>query len=199
MALSDRPFGPTSRGAGIPPIGLNQPATAAGQQSSTLPVLATLTATAETQILSGPVPTQPLSIAIPPATALEQTKFDLYASGYIETTANGTVTIKLYEGVSTTIGSNLLLGSSGAVTQNTATAPWWLHAELIYDSVSGLLCGTVEFYINKTLVARVTLSNFPTGVNNDNDPVVEFSLTATSSGAGANTPTTVNVQKFTCG
>ena len=199
MALSDRPYGPVSRGAGIPPIALNAQATSSGQQNSTLPVLTSLITTAETQILSGPIPQQPLSCAIPPSTAIEQTEFDVWASGYIKTEASGTVAIKLYAGTSTTISSNVELGTSGTVTQNTSTAPFWIHARCIYDSVSGLLCGTVEAYVNKTKVAEVTFLNFPTGLNNGNSPVAAFSLTATSSGATSGTPTTVNIQKFTCG
>jgi len=183
----------------VPPLGLNVQATAAGQQSATLPVTQSVVSTAQTQILSGPVPQIPLSCAVPPSTALEQTAFDFWASGYIATTASGTVTLDLYSGVSTTIGSNTLLGSSGAITQNTATAPFWLHARLIYDSVSGLLCGDVEAYVNKVKVAAVTLSNFPTGISNTNDPVAQFSMTIASSGATSGTPTTINVQKFTCG
>ena len=199
MSLADRPYGPVGRGAGIPPVSLNTQATASGQQTPTLPIELVLTGTTETIILGGPVPQIPLSCAIPPATGLEQTPFDVWASGYIKTTAAGTVTLNLYEGTSTTIASNIKLGTSGAVTQNTTTAPWYLHARCIYDSVSGLLTGTVEAYVNKTLVATATFLNFPTGINNEDSPVVAFSLSATSSGATAGTPTTINVQKFSCG
>lgn len=201
MALSDRPYGPVSRGTAVPPVALNTQATSAGQQNPTLAVLQSIVGTAETQILSGPLPLAPLSCAIPPATQLEQTQFKVYASGYIATTASGTITLSLYSGVSTTIGSNTLLKASSAVTQNSATSPWWIEGTLIYDSVSGTLTGVVGFYINKVLVASATLANFPTGINNlnPNGPVVQFSLTIASSGAGSGTPTTINVQKFSCG
>lgn len=198
-AVSDRPFGPTTRATTVPPFALNTQAVAAGQQNVILPVSQTVAGTAETQIVSGQQPTLPISIAIPPATALEQTVFDLWASGVITTTASGNITLKLYEGVSATIGSNTLLGSSGTVAQATASAPFWVHARLIYDSVSGLLCGDVEFYVNKTKVASVTLSNFVTGISNLGDPVANFSLTITSSGATAGTLTTINLQKFSVG
>lgn len=201
MALSDRPYGPVSRGAVVPPVALNTQATSAGQQTPTLPVLQSIVATAETQILAGPTPLLPLSCAIPVATENEQKRFSFDASGYITTTASGNITLTLYSGVSTTIGSNTLLKASSATSQASLTAPWWIHADLIYDSVSGLLCGKVEFYINKTLIAATTLTNFPTGINNLNasGPVVQFSMTITSSGAGSGTPTTINVANFTCG
>lgn len=202
MALLDRPFGPVSRGAAVPPVALNTQATSAGQQNPVLPLLQSIVSTAETQILSGPLPLVPLNCAVPPATQLEQTPFDVSASGYITTTASGTITLSLYSGISTTIGSNTLLKASSAVTQNTATSPYWVRGKLIYDSVSGTLTGTVEFYINKVLVASATLTNFPTGINNlspTGAAVVQFSLTITSSGAASGTPTTINVQKFSCG
>lgn len=204
MTLAINKWGPVSRGAVVPPVALNTQATASGQQTATLPVSQALVGTAETQILAGPTPLLPLSCAVHPSTQTEQVKFNFDASGYITTTATGTVALGLYAGVSTTIGSNTLLKASGSVTQNgttgtPVTSPFWIHADLEYDSVSGTLVGTVGFYINKTLVATATLTNFPTGLNNANDPVVQFSMTATSSGAGASTPTTINVANFSCG
>lgn len=198
-AVSDRPFGPTTRATSVPPFALNTQATANGQQNSILPVLQTLAGTAEVQIASGQLPTAPISIAIPPATALEQTVFDLWWSGYITTTASGNITLKVYEGNSTTIGSNTLLGSSGAIAQASETAPFWAHATLVYDSVSGKLDGKIEFFVNHTLVAAVAVSNTVTGVSNLGDPVAVFTLTATSSGATSGTLTTINTQKFSVG
>ena len=122
--------------------------------------------------------------------------------------ASGNVTIKLYEGSSETIGSNTLLGSSGAIAQASLTESFWVHARLIFDSVSGILAGDIEFYVNKTKVASVTLSNFPTGFLNQGNPSANpptvavlptFTLTFTSSGAAGGTLTTVNIQKFSVG
>jgi hypothetical protein len=197
-------FGPVSRGAVVPPVSLNAQANASGQQNSILPILQAILSTAETQILSGPVPQIPLSCALHPATQTEQVKFNFDASGYITTTSTTNITLGLYAGVSTTIGSNTLLKASTATAQNgttgtPVTAPWWIHADLIYDSVSGLLCGVVGFYINKVLIAAATLTNFPTGISNLNDPVEAFSMTITSSAGASGTPTTINVANFSCG
>ena len=209
MSLSDRPYGPTSGAASVAnQIPLNKQATQTQTLAGVLPVLFELAGTAEMQVPSAPNAAVPLTIQIPPDTQIEQTVFDLFASGYIETTASGNITIKLYEGSSATIGSNTLLGSSGAIAQASATAAWFAHAQLIFDSVSGTLAGKVDFYVNKTIVASVTLSNFPTGFLNQanpsaNPPTVanlpSFTLTFTSSGATAGTLTTVNVQKFSVG
>jgi len=209
MALSDRPYGPNSGAASVAnQIPLNQQATQTQTLAGVLPVQFTLGAATQTIAPSAPNAAVPLTITIPPATQIEQTVFDLYASGYIQTRAAGTVTIDLYEGTSETIASNVLLGSSGAITQNTAIAAWWAHAGLILDSVSGALVGKIDFYVNKIIVAAVTLSNFPTGFLNQGNPsanpptmanLPSFVLTFASSGATGGALTTVNIQKFSVG
>lgn len=197
MALSDRPFGPISGAASVP----NQtPLNVQAAQAGPLPQLQLLVGATETQIQSAENALIPLSVQIPPATMNEQTVLDLFASGYIkQTAATGTVTLKLYSGVNTVLADNLLLGTSGAITVAIGTASWWCHAQLIYDSVSGILAGKVEWYVNKIVVAAATFSNFPTGVNNLNNPVAQFSLTAASSAATGPLPTSINVQKFSVG
>jgi hypothetical protein len=187
-------------------VPLNQQATQTQTLSGVLPALLSLIATAETLIPSQPNNAVPLSIQVPPDTQIEQTVFDLWASGYAKTTASGTLTFKLYEGAA--IAGGNLLGSSGAITQNSATASWWIHCRLIFDSVSGVLAGDIEFYVNKTKVASVTLSNFVGGFLNAGNPsanpptnavLPEFVISVASSGAGSGTPTTINVEKFSCG
>jgi hypothetical protein len=209
MALSDRPYGPNSGAASVAnQIPLNEQATQTQTLAGVLPVEFTLAADTETIVPSAPNAAVPLTIGVEPNTQIEQTVFDLFASGIVETTASGNITIKLYEGGSETIADNTLLGSSGAVAQASATASWWAHAQLIFNSVNGVLSGTIGFYVNKTIVAMVTLSNFPSGFLNQGDPSANpptvanlptFTLTFTSSGATGGTLTTVNVQKFSCG
>lgn len=207
MPNSQRPFGPVTPAANSATMpALNQQAYPQNPPSGPLPVLQTIIATVETLIASAFNAATALSCPAGPDTALEQNVFDFWASGYIKTTASGTVTLKVYEG--TAIASGNLLGSSGAITQNTATATWWAHARLIFDSVSGVLAGDIEFYVNKTRVAVVTLSNFVGGFNNTGNqsatpPVAavlpQFCMSITSSGAASGTPTTINVQNFSCG
>lgn len=209
MALSDRPYGPNSQAATVAnQIPLNTQATQTQVLSGPLPVLFNIATTAETQVPSAANVAVPLSIAIPPDTDLEQTVFEQWWSGYAKTTAAGTLTFKIYEGNSATIASNSLLGSSGAITQNSATASWFAHLLLMYDSVSGTLVGKIDFYVNKIIVAAVTLSNFPTGFRNSGNPsanpptvanLPNFTMTVASSGATGGTLTTINVQKASVG
>jgi hypothetical protein len=197
MPLSEREYQPTAGGgtaASMP--AMNQ---SGAQAVPLLPATQVFPLTTEGQILS------PLNSALALATVLpgniwpyEQAVFDLWASGRITTTATGTVTAKVYAGTSTTIANNTLLGSSGAINQNTATSPWFAHARLIFDSVSGTLCGDIEFYINRTRVAQVTLSNFPANINIINQIIAGFSLTFQFSAAGTGL-NTVNVQRFSVG
>lgn len=209
MALSDRPYGPNSGAASVAnQIPLNQQATQTQTLGGPLPVNFTLASNAETIVPSAPNAAVPLSIAIGPDTQLEQTVFDLWASGIVTTTNNSNFTVKVYEGNNETIADNVLLGSSGAIGVNSTTASWWAHAQLMYDSVSGTLVGKIEFYVNKTIVAATTLSNFPTGFLNQGNPsanpatvsnLPNFSMTLQSSGAAGNTLTQINVQKFSVG
>ena len=129
-----------------------------------------------------------------PDTALEQTLVDLYASGIITTKNSTNITLKLYEGLTITSGN--LMGSSGTVAQNTATALFEIHARVGIDSVSGTLVGKIEFYLNKTIVGAVTLSNFLTGFLNQGNPsanpptvslLPQFVITVTSSAASSGT------------
>lgn len=201
--LWDRPFGPTSGGATVAnQTPINVPAALAGP----LPALQSVVSTAETLILNPENLAVSLSCQVEPNTSIEQTRFNVVASGYIKTTASGTVTLNVYEGA--TIVSGNLLKSSGAITQNSATSAFWLIGDLIYDSVSGVLAGTVGFYINRTLVATATLANFVGTFLNQGNPSANpptvanlplFCLSITSSGATSGTPTTINVQKFSCG
>lgn len=203
MSLWDRPYGPTSGGASVAnqsPI--NVPAALAGP----LPALQSIVSTAETLILNPENLATALVCQIEPNTQIEQTLFDVVMSGYIKTTASGTITLTLYEG-SAIVSSNLLKASS-AVTQNSATSSFLIHAQLQFDSVSGVLVGAVEFYINRTIVAKATLANFVGTFLNQGNPSANpptvanlplFCATITSSGATSGTPTTINVPKFNCG
>jgi len=194
--LYDRPNGPSTGAIAVAnQIPLNQQAAQAGP----LPATLSLVAATETVMPNPNNTTVPLQITLPPDTPNEQAILLLVASGYIKTTAAGNITIKLYSGTSLTVGSDTLLGSSGAIAQNSASAPFWALAHLIYDSVSGKLTGKIEFFVNGTIVAAVAVSNTLTGISNSSNPVASFLLSFTSSGAAGGTPTTVNLAKFSVG
>jgi hypothetical protein len=183
------------------------------QPTGPLPATLNLISSTETLVPSVNVATVPLSVACHPDTGLEQTPFELYASGIITTGSSTNLTLKLYQGLTITSGN--LMGSSGAIAQNgttsaRVTASWYVHAIFMIDSVSGTLVGKIDFYVNETIVAAVTLSNFNTGFINAGNPsanpatvskLPQFVLSVTSSGATGttNANTFVNVQKFSVG
>lgn len=197
MALADRPYGALSGNpTGLSTVGQNIQGEGPGQLPATLAV----TSSTEAKVLNPQNATLALTCAIPPNTLIEQTPFDVYASGYIKTTASGTIALGLYADSSTTVTSaNLLHKTASATTQNTATAPFALHAKLQYDSVSGKLTGVCGMNINNVIDPEIAITNVPTGISNTNDPVVAFSLSLTSSGAITADPTTLVVNKFSCG
>lgn len=111
------------------------------------------------------VTTNPVVIPVPGSGRLEQKRFKIRGSG-IATTVGATTTfgITLYAGQSLTPGSNTALGSLAGVVINTATATWFFEGVLIFDSVSGKLCGTVQGLINNTFSAAAAITPI-TGLN----------------------------------
>jgi hypothetical protein len=136
-----------------------------------------------------------LSVNIPSTSQLEQRPFEITASGYIAAGAAGNVTAKLYSGNSSTVANDTVLGSSGAIAYGAVgKAPFWVKARGVYDSVSGKMSGTIQFFINGTLVAEAAWTNTITGVNGQNNPVASFCLSFQFS--VANAANLVNVQDF---
>jgi hypothetical protein len=175
--------------------GLNVQAALASPLSATQ----VLASTAATVILNPQNLTIPLTCSLSPNQGCEQTSFDLWASGYLTTTNSTNITAALQSGTSATSGSNTILGGSGAIACNTVSCPWRVHAELLYDSVSGKLHGTFEWLLNNTLVAKAALAAVVSGIKDSNNPVANFVLSFTSSAAAGGTPTTISVKKFSVG
>ena len=197
MPLWDRPNGPTSGAASVATAtGLNVQANQAGP----LPATQSIISATEVKILSPENSAIALTVQLPPDTANEQAVLDLMISGYVKTTAAGTIAIGLYADALTTItAGNLLHKTAAAVTQNSATAPFFFHAQLIYDSVSGKLQGKAGGMVNNVIDPEIAVSNVLTGLSNTANPVANFSISVTSSGALTTAVTTVNVQKFSVG
>jgi len=140
--------------------------------------------------------------------AVEGKKFRVRAEGSA-IVAVGTTTVKpqlLAVAGANPPASPLVIGSWTALAGGTAQAcpttgcPWWVECELIIDSNSGLMHGTVAQLVNNTFVAPAAITGVVTGLNGTNspiggvapaDPVVTFALGLTLSAAG-----TVTVANF---
>jgi hypothetical protein len=197
MALWDRPNGPTSGAANsATATALNVQAAQAGP----LPASQNVVSNAEVKILSPENSAVALTIALPPDTANEQALLDLVVSGVITTRTTTNLSLGLYADGSTAVtAGNLLHKTATPAAQNSTSAPFFFHAQLIYDSVSGKLQGKCDGMINNIIDPGIANTNVPSGISNTANPVATFSLTLTSSGATALNPTTIVVQKFSVG
>jgi hypothetical protein len=179
---STRLYGPSiatpSPASGVPAINVQA-------AKGVVPLPATLTtgtSTAEAMVPNPATPTLPLLVQVPSNSSLEQRVWEFESSGYIVTGGTTNVTLKLYSGTSLTPGSNTLMGSSGTVAQNSAKAPYWVHAKAVYDSVSGKIGGSVDFMINNTMVAAVAFSSALSAILDTNNPVLSLGISITCSG-----------------
>jgi hypothetical protein len=196
MALSDRPNGPPTIAASTSTqSGLNAQAALA----SPLPAALVLSAAAAAVVANPQNTAIALVLPLSPYQGNEATAFDLWASGIV-TAANATNLVgKLAAGTSLNDATNIALSSSAASALTATTTNWKVHAELLYDSVSGKLTGTADWLINNVLTAKAALANVVTGMKDSNSPVVNFVLSFSSSAATGPLPTTVTVRKFTAG
>jgi hypothetical protein len=178
---STRLYGPSiatpSPASGVPAINVQA-------QTGVIPLPATLTtgtSTAEAMVPNPATPTKALLVQVPSNSNLEQRAFELEITGYIITGGTTNITLKVYGSITSTVTtSSTLLGSSGAVAQNNVKAPFWAHAKLIFDSISGKLNGTIDFLINNTVVASVAITAV-TGVSDTANPVLSLGMSITAS------------------
>jgi hypothetical protein len=181
---SNRNYGPS--GAGGLSTQINVPLT------NGVPLPATLFGnTVNEQMVLNPATTSvanpaALVVQIPSSSIMEGLPFEVTLSGYAVAAVPENLTLNLYAGNSAVPANNILLKSSGAIAAAAAgTYPFWLKAKAIFDSVSGKLGGTAQFFLGGQLVAESAFVNNPAGVNDKNNPVFSFSTSATFSVANA--------------
>lgn len=168
-----------------------------GANNASLPCLQSFTTTAETQFTDPAAANSiPLALVIPPGGPCEQESFTVVASGYIKTGNTSTVVLKLYQGDSSTIGSNNELGATTSESLASVSTPFLIECKMVYDSVSGKLdvlsfSAVVKGVVNTTIVASTPLS---LSISNTANPVLAFTLTATF--GTATNPNTVNLKDF---
>ena len=184
MALSQRPYGPSNgQPSGLNSISANTVEVNASPFPSTVVGLVTTEQVIPNAALT---PSTALIAAIPSKSGLEQILFKIQASGRCAVNATTTtLTIKLYSGISLTVGSDTLLKSSGAITPTDTSFPWFLEGNGIYDSTSGKFHGTVKFVIDNQIVSEAVFTNAVSSVNDSNNSVISLVLSATFSAASA--------------
>lgn len=146
------------------------------------------------------------TVPVPGKGVLDGRRFNIRAEGSAFVAA-GTTTVNatLFAAAALpaapfTPGNWTLVGAGTATAIATASyAPWWIEAQLIYDSNGGLLQGTYSALVNGGLKANAAVTAGLTGINGTNiaisqagtlvqpaDPVCFFAVGLTFGTAGAN-------------
>jgi hypothetical protein len=170
-------------------------------------------------ILVFPLASNPLlaaTVYAPGKLALEAKRFSVRAEGNAIVAA-GTTTVKptLLAGLTIpasplTAGNwtTIAAGAAVAIGTTNLSSPWWLHADLIFDSTSGYLQGTWNQLVNNGWTAPAAIGNQLSGINGTNqnvtqnsvvivpsDPVAYFALALTFSvGAAGNSGNLANFE-----
>lgn len=179
---STRLYGPSGAPGAAGSVALN----ANGQSAAVLPATQVVANTTETVLVNPANPASALVLSIPSGSILDKRRFRVEASGTIKGAGTTNATLKLLSGTSTTVASDTSLGASSASAVNSTTAPFYVEANLVYDGATGLLAGTIEYFINGTLTAKAAIANQISGIlGNSGSAVVNFVLSIAFSAAFA--------------
>jgi hypothetical protein len=125
-------------------------------------------------------PLLPVTVGAPGKLALEAKRFTVRAEGSVKTAVDAyTVKASLLAGLvipatPLTIGNWTLLGAGTARAVATAgSVPWWIEANLIFDSVGGAMQGTFQQLANNLFDGSAAIANQITGINGTNVPVTQ--------------------------
>ena len=119
------------------------------------------------------------AIGVPGKLALESKRFSVRAEGNAQvaagaTTANITLLGALALPTAPLTAANWTVIKAGtAAAIATLACPWWMQADLIFDSLSGLVHGTFGQLMANTITATAAVGGVLTGVNGTNLPQVQ--------------------------
>jgi len=127
-------------------------------------------------------PLSPNVLSVPGKLAIEGRKFSVRAEGNALTvgaytfkpTLLGALTIP---GTPLTAANWTTLGSGTARAIATTWGGWYIEADLIFDSQSGILSGSFSQLVNNLFDARAALAATLTGINGSNVPVLQGATT----------------------
>ncbi len=152
------------------------------------------------------------TLAVPGKLALEAKRFTVRAEGNLQTvgafTAKATLLAALLPPTTPLTAANwTTLGAGTARAVGTAFAPWWIQANLIFDSYSGALQGVFNQMVNNLYDADAVLTAQLTGLNGSNititqgatpttpaDPVCYLAVALTFGTAGLNVGNLANFE-----
>jgi hypothetical protein len=139
------------------------------------------------------------ALPVPGSGRYDGRRFQVRASGNIATHTTSNVTVTLYAALPTVTLANMLTTSNmtllkastarSVVAGATTGCPWYLSADLIFDSTDGNLQGSAGFMINNLYDATAALTNVLTGLNDtlltNNEPAFFLVLAFTFGTADA--------------
>lgn len=160
------------------------PSFLATARSNKLPSAALANPTSEAQFLGSD--NNVLICPLEGSGALNNRMFRLRVAGHGSSTGANNLVIKVYFGISTTIGSNTQIATSGNIAMASTAQNWYIDFIMQYDTSSNKVQG--EFYGQgaNALIARAALSNALTSFSD----VAEgqgFTVTATCAGTSSHT------------
>lgn len=174
------------------------------------PVIAAVTTAQVFALASNPA--IPANVPCPGKLVLEGKRFTVRAEGNLLTAGNYTAKASLLAGLVIpgtpfTATNWTLLGAGTARAVNTAWSPWWINAELIFDSNSGALQGSFNQMVNNLFDGSAAIANQVTGINGTNqnvtqgatvvvpaDPVLYFAVALTFGTGGLNIGNVANFE-----
>jgi len=144
------------------------------------PVTASVNTAQVVAALSNPL--IPLTVPVPGKLALEGKRFTVRAEGNALTAGAYTLKATLLAGliipaVPFTATNWTVLGAGTARAIATTWAPWWIEANCIFDSQSGIMAGSFNQMVNNLFDASVALAATVTGINGSNIPILQGATT----------------------
>lgn len=152
-------------------------------------------------------PILPCNLTVPGKGALNSKRFTIRAEGnaFIAVGTTGTLKASLLAALTipatplTAANWTTLGGGTARAIAAPGYTPWWIEANLIYDSNGGLLQGVFEQMVNNLFDARAAITSTISGINGTNltvtqgstpvppaDPVLQLAVALTFGVTGAN-------------
>ena len=150
--------------------------------------------TAETVFLNALAPTTAACVCYIPGNGEADGKpLTITVAGKATGGTTTTLTVALYQGSSTTVGSNTVLATTGAKNINSANGNFMLQFRGMVDTTSGILIGTVSGYLNATAVTGA-ISSAVTGLT---PAGAAIPLCVTAIFGSGNAGNTISITSFT--
>lgn len=154
--------------------------------------------TSETQFKDGR--SNLLQLTLPGNSSLANRSFRVRVNGRVATTTTVNLTLSVYFGTSSTIGSNTLVFSSGQTAVNNITSTFGILLEMQWSADGNSIAGSGQGQIGNNALGFNALNNTPLNVNPNRDSNTNlqsgvfygFTVTGQFSGSSAGNHATID-------